>query len=99
MVQERSYIWWQGGFEGHLFQCHRVSEGDLGGVEGLALEAKVGRGENMTTIHGIADHGEAEGGHVDSQLVSPSGFRGKFDKGKMLGRSWIGEVLGMFAGR
>lgn len=61
-----------------------MEEGDLVGVEGLSGEVEVGgwgEVEFGAAVEGVADHGVAEVGHVDAELVGSAGFWGEFDEG------------------
>src|SRR5262249_48671628 len=52
----------------------RGDEAEGLGVEGLAMEDDLGRGEEAWTIDGIADDRQSEGGQVDADLMGPAGL-------------------------
>jgi hypothetical protein len=63
----------------------RVSEGEVGGVEEVAVELEVGcevGDEVRGAVEGVAYDGVAEGLGVDADLVGAAGFDADFDEGE-----------------
>jgi hypothetical protein len=62
-----------------------MSEGEVGGVEEVAVELEVGGevgDEVRGSVEGVADDGVAEGLGVDADLVGAAGFDADFDEGE-----------------
>ena len=63
-----------------------MGEGEMGGVEEVAVEVElpgVEAGDEVGgAVEGVADDGVAEGLHVDADLVGAAGFDADFDEGE-----------------
>ena len=62
------------GFDEERGAGDRVDEAERLGVEGLAMEGDLGRGEEAWTIDGIADDRHSQGSQVDADLMGPAGL-------------------------
>ena len=84
----------EGGVDVEGLVSLRVGEGEVGGVEEVAVEVegRVEAGNGVGgAVEGVADDGVAEGLGVDADLVSAAGFDADFDEGE--GAIWGGETL------